>query len=158
MATLTFFMNRSNKNDAKKDLTHLLYGSNNIVNADLKYPCDSLEPIFELGSAKFDFSKCNYLYWAETKRYYTIENAELMNHGIVRLHCKVDPFYSFITQIRGIKTIIERQEKISNCNPHIPDELVVGRIDRQIVKTNVGMVGGGSHGNHICLTTTGGEQ
>lgn len=156
MAKLTFFQNYSNKNVVNKELVHYTYGNNNIVPCQIVYPCSLESPIFELGSTYFDNRKCNYLYCDILQRYYFIDDVELMNNGIVRLHCSVDVLKSFETDIRGIYTVIERQESKTNCNPYIPDTQIVGRIDRHIQKYNVGQVGGNATGTHIVLTTTGG--
>lgn len=158
MYRLTFFQNSSDNNVVDKKLTHLGYGTNNIVNIHITEDCSFSEPVFLLGNIKFDFQHCNYLYSADFERYYYIEDIVLKNSNMLELHCRVDVLMSFSSYIKKLKTIVERQELLDNCNPHIPDNEVVGRIDRQIVKTNVGMVGGNATGTHICLTTTGGTQ
>lgn len=154
---LTFFQNLSDNNVVSKNLVHLSYGNDNIVEADITKECSFSRPIFFLGSADFDFAHCNYLYCDKFQRYYYIEDIEISKNGTIYLHCHVDVLMSFSNFIRDLYTTVERQEKVENCNPYIKDTQVVARIDRQYKKKQIGSVGGNATGTHICLTVTGGE-
>ena len=154
---ITLFQNLSPKNMAHKTTLHVLYGDSNKVPVDVVAPCSVTNPTFRLGSANFDFSKTNYLYCDAFARYYFIDDTVIQNNGIVEIHCSVDALSSFLGQILELSTMIERQENKAICNPFIPDNLIVGRVDREIVKKNIGPVGGQASGTHIVLTTTGGE-
>lgn len=158
---LTMFKNSSPKNEARKVeqglLTHLIYGDNNQVPCDVVRPCAIDEPVFILGSQYFDFNQCNYLYCDTFNRYYFINKPVLLNNGMIELHCTSDPFYSFIDGIRGIQTIVERTEDTTKVNPYIPDNEIMGRVDREFIKKKIGTVGGQATGTHIALTVTGGE-
>lgn len=152
----TFFKNHSDNNVVSKQLEHLTYGSDNIVEVKITKDCSFAKPILLLGSANFDFSNCNYLFLDTFNRYYYIEDIEISNNGMIYLHCWVDVLMSFRIYLIDIYTTIERQESASLCNPYIEDTNVVARIDRQYVKKQIGSVGGNATGTHICLTVTGG--
>lgn len=164
MSQLTFFqnaadpkiVNKTNYN-GKNYLTHLTYGDKNIVPCDIVFPCSTMRPTFLVGSQYFDFKHCNYLYCDTFGRYYFITDAQLLNNGMVQLQCKVDVLYSFKDAIYNLYTVVARQEDKQKCNPYIPDELIVGRVDRQVIKKQIGAVGGNATGTHIVLTVTGGE-
>lgn len=158
MSRLTFFQNIASNNvvDKTKYLIHLAYGADNIVDVHITGECSFKNPIFLLGSANFDFKHCNYVYFDEFARYYYIDNIVIRPNGIIELQCSVDVLMSFQKDIRSLYTIVERQEAISNCNPYIPDPNAIQRVDRQIVKKQIGSVGGNATGAHIALTVTGG--
>ena len=153
----TFFKNYSDNNVVSKHLEHLTYGDDNIVELKITKDCSFTKPILSLGSANFDFSNCNYLYFDTFNRYYYIEDIEISNNGMIYLHCRVDPLMSFRIYLMNLYTTIERQESVGLCNPYIEDTNVVARIDRQYVKKQIGSVGGNATGTHICLTVTGGN-
>lgn len=157
MSNITLFQNSSPKNDMNKQLTHLLYGNDNIVPCDIVHPCSIENPVFRLGSDNFDFRHCNYLYCDTFERYYFINDVNVLNNGMVELQCSVDVLKSFEAGILNLYTVVERQEDVKNCNKFIPDPMIVGRLDRQVVKPpKIGDVGGHATGTHIVLTTTGG--
>ena len=153
----TFFKNYSDNNVVSKHLEHLAYGADNIVELKITKDCSFTRPILSLGSANFDFSNCNYLYFDTFNRYYYIEDIEISNNGIIYLHCWVDVLMSFRPYLMNLYTTVERQESTDKCNPYIEDTNVVARIDRQYVKKQIGSVGGNATGTHICLTVTGGN-
>ena len=153
----TFFKNYSDNNVVSKHLEHLAYGSDNIVEVKITKDCSFTRPILLLGSANFDFSNCNYLYFDTFNRYYYIEDIEISNNGMIYLHCRVDVLMSSRPYLINLYATIERQESVSLCNPYIEDTNVVARIDRQYVKKQIGSVGGNATGTHICLTVTGGN-
>ena len=154
---LTFFTNLSTPTVLNKNLVHLEYGPDNIVPCNITEPCDVIEPIFILGSATFDITKCNYCYCDYFRRYYFIEKTKILSNGMVQLLCKEDILYTYSDWVRSYYGIIRRQENVNLCNKFIPDDRIVGRIDRQIIKKQIGVVGGNSTGGHICLTVTGGQ-
>ena len=153
----TFFKNHSDNNVVIKRLEHLAYGADNIVEVKITKDCSYSKPILLLGSANFDFSNCNYLFLDTFNRYYYIEDIEILNNGMIYLHCRVDVLMSFRIYLIDLYTTVERQESASLCNPYIEDTNVVARIDRQYVKKQIGSVGGNATGTHICLTVTGGN-
>lgn len=158
MSRITFFQNSSDNSVVLKKLTHLGYGDDNIVNMNITEDCSFQSPIFLLGSANFDFQHCNYLYFEDFARYYYIEDIVLKSGNMIELHCREDVLMSFASQIRNIYTIVERQEQLSNCNPYIVDNKVIGRVDRQMKKRTLSnSVGGNATGTHIVLTVTGGD-
>lgn len=160
MSRLTFFQNSADNNivDKTNYLTHLGYSDDNIVKADIVDDCSIKTPVFLLGSFPFDFSHCNYLYCSDFGRYYYINDVVVKNNGMTELPCSVDVLMTYASGIRDLYTIVERQEQVDNCNPYIVDDLVIGRVDRQIEKKSLpNSVGGNATGNHIVLTVTGGE-
>ena len=154
---VTFFKNHSDNNVVCKHLEHLAYGDDNIVELKITKDCSFTKPILSLGSANFDFSNCNYLYFDTFNRYYYIEDIEISNNGMIYLHCRADVLMSFRPYLMNLYTTVERQESTDKCNPYIEDTNVVARIDRQYVKKQIGSVGGNATGTHICLTVTGGN-
>ena len=75
---------------------------------------------------------------------------------MTKLYCHVDVLMSNAAWVRSLYALVKRQESKDLCNKYIEDNEVITRIDRQIVKKQIGSVGGNATGTHICLTVTGG--
>lgn len=91
----------------------------------------------------------NYLYVNKFKRYYFIEDIELVPEG-VRFKCHVDVLMSFKDGIRSCKAFIRRQENRKNYNI-IDDKLIYNQrhiINRRVISTQ---------GFTITLTCNGGN-
>lgn len=153
---LTFFTNLSDANVLNKNLVHFEYGTDNIVHCEITDECDITSPVFVLGSSTFDITNVNYCYCDYFERFYFIEKTAILPNGIIKLFCKEDVLYTYAEWVRSYYGVIRRQENVNLCNKYIPDDRIVGRIDRQIVKKQIGSVGGNATGTHICLTVTGG--
>ena len=153
---LTFFKNKSAPTYVNKSLDHFQYGNDNIVPCSVTDGCTISNPKFLLGSAQFDLSNCNYCYCDLFGRFYYINECETIQNGMVILHCHVDVLMSNAAWVRSLYALVKRQESKDLCNKYIEDTEVITRIDRQIVKKQIGSVGGNATGTHICLTVTGG--
>ena len=153
---LTFFQNKSAPAYVNKSLDHFQYGSDNIVPCKATDGCTISDPIFLLGSSMFDLSNCNYCYCDLFGRFYYIKDCEVLPGGMTRLYCHVDVLMSNAAWVRSLYALVKRQESKNLCNKYIEDNEVITRIDRQIVKKQIGSVGGNATGTHICLTVTGG--
>ena len=80
------------------------------------YPCDILNPTF---SMKGGYIVANYLTGAFGRKYW-ITN-QTIDKGINYLHCTVDPWASWSSDIYGTDQFVNRSE--TNYNPDINDSL-----------------------------------
>ena len=78
------------------------------------YPCDILNPTFSMKGGYID---ANYLTGAFGRKYW-ITN-QTIDKGINYLHCTVDAFASWSSNIYGSKQFVNRSE--SNSNPYLND-------------------------------------
>ena len=78
------------------------------------YPCDILNPTFSMKGGYID---ANYLTGAFNRKYW-ITN-QTIDKGINYLHCTVDPFASWSSNIYGSTQFVNRSE--SNSNPYLND-------------------------------------
>lgn len=157
MSQVTFFQNFSNRDEVPKKLQHYAISVDNILNFTVKDDCSFENPRFIFGSQRLNLNNVNYLYFREFGRYYYIDDIIQLQNGCVELVCSEDCLQTWWSDIKDIQTVIERQEDVNNCNPFIPDDMVIGRIDKQITKLQLANpVGGAATGAHIALTVTGG--
>ena len=75
------------------------------------YPCDILNPTF---SFKGGYINANYLTGAFNRKYW-ITN-QTIDKGINYLHCTVDPFASWSSDIYGSTQFVNRSEKYGNSD------------------------------------------
>lgn len=54
----------------------------------------------------------NYAYIPAFKRYYYITSVDSVRNGLTRINMEVDPLMSFASEIKQLKAIISKQEKV----------------------------------------------
>ena len=123
------------------------------VKCTLKENTSILNPVLKVSKISVgNIKKLNYLYIPDFARYYFITDIIECTGNILELHCKVDVLFSYKDDIKGITTLILRQENINN--PYIEDAQLLVRSNRTYEKINVGKVGDSS--NHYYLTVNNG--
>lgn len=109
------------------------------LNVELKGNCDVLHPVFAVTRGEHGyFNNYNYCYVPDFGRYYFISPPEVSMGGIMVLHCTVDALTSWAGGIRGLRSMIERQE--FKYNPYMHDNLLPIANGSIIDTINVGSV------------------
>lgn len=147
MITLKCYKNLSENNVVDKNITQL--GSD--ITGTLKDNCSIIDPIILIdGIPDENISHLNYVYIPSFNRYYFVNNIEVENTNLFRLHCHVDVLKTFASGIRSNSAVISRQE--NNYNLYLPDGAfkTYANPHYQIVKFPSGF-----SGYHYVLTVAG---
>ena len=97
--------------------------------------------------------KCNYAHISEFGRYYFINDITEAPANQLEISMHVDVLKTYSSQIRGISTLILRQENI--YSPYYEDKEALVRVNRFREKKNIGTVGG-SDNNYYLTVNNGG--
>ena len=97
--------------------------------------------------------KCNYAHISEFGRYYFINDITEAPANQLEISMHVDVLKTYASQIRGISTLILRQENI--YSPYYEDKEALVRVNRFREKKNIGTVGG-SDTNYYLTVNNGG--
>ena len=97
--------------------------------------------------------KCNYAHISEFGRYYFINDITEAPANQLEISMHVDVLKTYAPQIRGISTLILRQENI--FSPYYEDKEALVRVNRFREKKNIGTVGG-SDTNYYLTVNNGG--
>ena len=97
--------------------------------------------------------KCNYAHISEFGRYYFINNITEAPANQLEISMHVDVLKTYASQIRGISTLILRQENV--FSPYYEDKEALVRVNRFREKKNIGTVGG-SDTNYYLTVNNGG--
>ena len=84
--------------------------------------------------------KCNYAHISEFGRYYFINDITEAPANQLEISMHVDVLKTYSSQIRGISTLILRQENV--FSPYYEDKEALVRVNRFREKKNIGIVGG----------------
>ena len=98
--------------------------------------------------------KCNYAHISEFGRYYFINDITEAPANQLEISMHVDVLKTYASQIRGISTLILRQENI--YSPYYEDKEALVRVNRFREKKNIGTVGG-SNTEYYLTVNNGGE-
>ena len=98
--------------------------------------------------------KCNYAHISELGRYYFINDITEAPANQLEISMHVDVLKTYSSQIRGISTLILRQENI--FSPYFEDKEALVRVNRFREKKNIGTVGS-SDTNYYLTVNNGGE-
>ena len=98
--------------------------------------------------------KCNYAHISEFGRYYFINDITEAPANQLEISMHVDVLKTYASQIRGISTLILRQENI--YSPYYEDKEALVRVNRFREKKNIGTVGG-TDTNYYLTVNNGGE-
>ena len=121
---ITLYRNNSDTRVIDKSLTSIV--QKDVEPYDVE---DILNPSFILGSDA-DMT-CDYVYIPTFHRYYYAK-ITLMENGLYRLDCNVDPLMSFRTQIKNQPVIITKVDDDAVCNKFIPDGNYITQANRFI--------------------------
>ena len=147
MITLRCYKNLSENNVVNKNITQL--GSD--LTGTLKENCSIIDQIILIeGIPDENISHLNYIYIPSFNRYYYVNNIEVENTNLFRLHCHVDVLKTFASGIRSNNAVISRQE--NKYNLYLPDGAfkTYANPHYQIVKFPSGF-----SGYHYVLTVAG---
>ena len=97
--------------------------------------------------------KCNYAHISEFGRYYFINDITEAPANQLEISMHVDVLKTYSSQIRGISTLILRQENV--YSPYYEDKEALVRVNRFREKKNIGTVGG-SDTNYYLTVNNGG--
>lgn len=98
--------------DDRRKLTKSFSG--NDITVQLKAPCDILNPVFIL-SYNSGYLTANYLYCPEFKRYYFINNIQVITGNRIEISCSVDVLMSYNSQIKNLSCNISRNESLRSA-------------------------------------------
>lgn len=120
----------------------------------IKEGTDIIRPTFTFH--KFEnwknFNYCMLKWEGMTTRYYFIKNFVIQPGGIIEITCEVDVLETYKKYIKGLYTLVSRQENLYNKT--IQDEQMTVPLNRIMHSINIGTVGDGGDGS-IVLTVSG---
>ena len=123
------------------------------LQVDILPDCSLTRPKLKISASNMLISSCNYFYLNDFNRYYYIEDAVLLQHGVYEITGCVDPLKSFESGINGLTALVLRNE--FEYNGDIVDDEITPRIKRQITKKVIGNVG---KVVSIVITVAGGDD
>ena len=123
------------------------------LQVDILPDCSLTRPKLKISASNMLISSCNYFYLNDFNRYYYIEDAVLLQHGVYEITGRVDPLKSFEGGIGGLTALVLRNE--FEYNGDIVDDEITPRIKRQITKKVIGNVG---KSVNIVITVAGGDD
>ena len=123
------------------------------LQVDILPDCSLTRPKLKISASNMLISSCNYFYLDEFNRYYYIEDAVLLQHGVYEITGRVDSLKSFEGGINGITALVLRNE--FEYNGDLVDEEIIPRIKRQFTKKVIGNVG---KIVNIVITVAGGDD
>ena len=97
--------------------------------------------------------KCNYAHISEFGRYYFINDITEAPANQLEISMHVDVLKTYAAQIRGISTLILRQENI--YSPYYEDKEALVRVNRLREKKNIGTVGGSNTEYYLTVNNGG---
>lgn len=103
-----------------------------------------------------DIYSANIVYIEQFGRWYTITDIVAGLGRQVEFSLKVDVLMSYRDEIRGISTLIDRQEFV--FSPYIADTQLLTRCDRFIDSYNIGTLQRGTGANIVLTVTNGGSS
>lgn len=115
--TITLYNNLSDDRTVQKNITTIA----TIENAKPVDPFDILNPVFIFNYSGDYNNNINYVYCAETLRYYTITGITFLTGGRVQISCTVDVLMTYANSIRSLTALCVRNE--NKQNPYLKDNL-----------------------------------
>lgn len=97
--------------------------------------------------------KCNYAHISEFGRYYFINDITEAPANQLEISMHVDVLKTYASQIRGISTLILRQENV--YSPYYEDKEALVRVNRFREKKNIGTVGGAETNYYLTVNNGG---
>ena len=97
--------------------------------------------------------KCNYAHISEFGRYYFINDITEAPANQLEISMHVDVLKTYSSQIRGISTLILRQENV--YSPYYEDKEALVRVNRFREKKNIGTVGGSDNDYYLTVNNGG---
>ena len=133
---LTLMKTSSDKRDLSKSTTTI-----KTVNCKIKEGTSIINPTVIINKMSASHIKqCNYARITDFDRYYFITDIVETTANQLEISMHVDVLNSFKDDIRGITTLIVRQENV--FSPYFVDEEMLVRTTRFREKKNIGVIGG----------------
>lgn len=127
------------------------YGDNRKINKSLELiktissatvveSMDIIDPviILELDSTFDSVISFNYIYIQDLKRYYYVNNIEIMNNGFLKIQCHVDVLKTYSKDILNSTQYIKRQQH--KCSVQLADSEYNIKSNRNLTIKNFGDV------------------
>lgn len=124
------------------------------VTCKLKQGTSIIDPIVIIGkiSAK-NIRRFNYAYISDFGRFYFVNDIVEAPANQLEVSMHVDVLRTYASDIRGISTLILRQEHV--FSPYFVDEEALVRTNRFRTKKNIGSVGGNSNVYYLTVNNGG---
>lgn len=124
------------------------------VTCKLKQGTSIIDPIVIIGkiSAK-NIRRFNYAHIADFGRFYFVNDIVEAPANQLEVSMHVDVLRTYAADIRGISTLILRQENV--FSPYFVDEEALVRTNRFRTKKNIGTVGGNSNVYYLTVNNGG---
>ena len=137
---LTIYNNQGDPRQLTKDLTQIAA----LQNVQITEECSVVDPVFLLERSD-SYITANYCYCEEFKRYYYINNIDILNGNIFRLSCHCDVLMSHQNAILSSSVIASRSA--SHPNGLIPDPVCgdAGTYKTTFRKSGIKPFGGSSY-------------
>ena len=133
---LTFMKTSSDKRDLRKSTTTI-----KTVNCKIKEGTSIINPTLIINKMSAShIRQCNYAHISDFGRYYFINDIVEMPAEQIQVSLHVDVLNTYKDNIRGLTTLIERQENV--YSPYFVDEEMLVRTTRFREKKNIGIIGG----------------
>lgn len=109
-----------------------------ISNANIISAMNIIDPVIILEmDMTFDAIRSfNYLYITELKRYYYVNNIEILENGFLKISCHVDVLKTYATDILNSTQYIKRQE--NKCSVQLADSEYSIKANRNLTIKNFG--------------------
>ena len=133
---LTLMKTSSDKRDLSKSTTTI-----KTVNCKIKEGTSIINPTVIINKMSAShIRQCNYAYISDFGRYYFVNDIVEMPAEQIQVSMHVDVLNTYKDNIRGLTTLIERQETV--YSPYFVDEEMLVRTTRFREKKNIGVIGG----------------
>lgn len=96
-------------------------GSRFVMNGTLRENCSVIEPIITVEKTNPAEFLYNYMYIPDFKRWYFITDFVSIRNNLWEIHSKVDSLYTWRTDIKQTKAVIDRTESNNYANPYMDD-------------------------------------
>lgn len=124
------------------------------VNCKIKQGTSIINPTVIIGKLTAEhIRKCNYAHISDFGRYYFINNITETTANQLEISMHVDVLKTYAQQIRGISTLILRQENV--FSPYYEDKEALVRVNRFREKKNIGTVGGADTNYYLTVNNGG---
>lgn len=124
------------------------------VTCKLKQGTSIIDPIVIIGKiSATNIRRFNYAYISDFGRYYFVNDIVEAPANQLEISMHVDVLRTYASDIRGISTLILRQENV--FSPYFVDEEALVRTTRFRTKKNIGSVGGNSNIYYLTVNNGG---
>ena len=110
MSNIQLYYNASERKVVGKNLTEV----GDPIQCVVKGDASIMTPIFVYSSNSNYPAGINYLYWADTGRYYFIDDIQILTGGRMALYCTVDVLETYADYIKLQTAIVNKQQNDAN--------------------------------------------